>query len=608
MPGVKQRIEIQEAKKRKAAGHEGLKESNLQRKLLHLWAMGKLSSTGLQELAHAATADGVSQPEMVELSALGVFGQHANNCHRDLLRLLAKKLKQSKYGGLKESPVLTIPVPALDPKEETPETTVPCHLVLPHLLAWQLFESYPEMVPNVFGLHKLKNFWQGLKKDDPRLWEAGLEKSCHNNTIPIWVHGDGVEFSTDSLMTFSWGPSLFVSPGLQESFENQMTNLSMDSSFLITAWPKSATSPETWPQIHEVITWSFQALWTGMHPEKDWKGEALPPKLERLARKPLTPQGYKFWVFNFLGDLEYYSNHLGFPHWSSHKFCWLCDCDKKLLGKNPFDFTKHPQWKLKPLQGLKQSPCTQHPLLKIPGGLPEYRVSLDVLHTIDLGVASRIAGSILHAWAFPPGCRKQDGPGNVTKVWQMLKEAYSELKTNEKFNNMTTSMFTVQEKPWSQPAKLKGHAGEIRHFIPVLAMVAWKKAHEEEAFAHMAECCHQLADFYPIISEDDFFMVRSKDAAECLKKSLQQYVWLKEFYDDGVKFTLTPKCHFAMHLADFCHYQNPRSFWTYKQESFMGYISTLGHSCSHGTRACKLSESFITKYVLALQLRVNEFI
>ena len=118
MPGVKQRVEIEEVKKRKAAGTEGLKESHLQKKLLHLWAMGKLSSTGLQELANAATADGVSQQEMVELASLGAFGQHTNNCHRDLLRLLAKKLKNSKYGGLKESPVLTITVSALDPKEE----------------------------------------------------------------------------------------------------------------------------------------------------------------------------------------------------------------------------------------------------------------------------------------------------------------------------------------------------------------------------------------------------------------------------------------------------------------------------------------------------------
>jgi len=33
--------------------------------------MGKLSSTGVQELAHAAKADGLSHPEMVELASLG---------------------------------------------------------------------------------------------------------------------------------------------------------------------------------------------------------------------------------------------------------------------------------------------------------------------------------------------------------------------------------------------------------------------------------------------------------------------------------------------------------------------------------------------------------
>ena len=178
----------------------------------------------------------------------------------------------------------------------------------------------------------------------------------------------------------------------------------------------------------------------------------------------------------------------------------------------------------------------------------------------------------------------------------MLKEAYSELKVVEKFNNLTTSMFTVQEKPWSQAAKLKGHAGEIRHFMPVLAIVAWKKAHEEEAFAHMAECCHQLADFYNIMSEDGFFTLKSKEAAECLKKALQQYVWLTEFYDDGVKFTLTPKCHFAMQHVPMA-----------KPQDFLDLQARIFHGLhQHGTRACKLSESFITKYVLALQLRVNE--
>ena len=121
---------------------------------------------------------------------------------------------------------------------------------------------------------------------------------------------------------------------------------SMDSSFLITAWPKSATASNTWVEIHEVMAWNFTALFQGTHPEVDWKGRALPANLKRLARKPITPEGHSFWVFNFLGDLKYYANHLGLPHWQSKKFCWLCDCEKGNPLKNPFDFTSEPGYEI----------------------------------------------------------------------------------------------------------------------------------------------------------------------------------------------------------------------------------------------------------------------
>jgi hypothetical protein len=54
-----------------------------------------------------------------------------------------------------------------------------------------------------------------------------------------------------------------------------------------------------------------------------------------------------------------------------------------------------------------------------------------VLHTLDLGVSARLAGSILHAWTFPPESRKEDGAGNAAKVWAILKEAYAELGIKE---------------------------------------------------------------------------------------------------------------------------------------------------------------------------------
>ena len=274
----------------------------------------------------------------------------------------------------------------------------------------------------------------------------------------------------------------------------------------------------------------------------------------------------------------------------------------------PYDFTDSPGWQLKSFQGLKESPCTNHTLFTIPGGLPEYRACLDVLHTLDLGVTVRLAGSILHAWTLPPGSKKKDVPGNAAKIWAMLKEAYAEFDIEEKYNNMVVSMFCAAEKPFSQPAKLRGHVGEIRHFIHALALVAWKKANDCQAFAHMAECCHHLSKFYSIIADHDFFMKSAEEAEECLKESMVHYIWLHNHFDDGVRFTLTPKCHFLAHIALMLHFQNPATCWTYKQESFMGYIATLGHSCSHGTRAVRLSESFITKYILALQLRVNDMV
>lgn len=218
--GIHQKVEIEECKKRKSEDCQGLKEGhNLSKKLLHLWSLGKLSAAGLKELAHASTSDVLQSPDIMELSGLGTFGTYPNNCHIDLLRLLKNNLKKSKQGGLKESPTFSIQVPALDAKEENPKTMATCHMVLPHLLVWQLFESYTQLAPSLFGLQKLQAFWAGLKPNDPRLWGWGLEESQKKKTIPLWLHGDGVEFSTDTLLTFSWGPPLFAPQGLKESQE-----------------------------------------------------------------------------------------------------------------------------------------------------------------------------------------------------------------------------------------------------------------------------------------------------------------------------------------------------------------------------------------------------
>ena len=103
-----------------------------------------------------------------------------------------------------------------------------------------------------------------------------LEKDWKNTTIPLFIHGDGVEFqSRDSLLVFSWGGLL-----------NRMSS-SLESHFLLAAFPKSFTSnflkkealekgpleKGTWPPTWEVLEWSFEALAAGRHPSSHGSDE-----------------------------------------------------------------------------------------------------------------------------------------------------------------------------------------------------------------------------------------------------------------------------------------------------------------------------------------------
>ena len=56
-------------------------------------------------------------------------------------------------------------------------------------------------------------FWESINENDPRLQmiykEANLQRNYLCHAIPIWLHGDGVEFVDGrSIMTLSWAQLL----------------------------------------------------------------------------------------------------------------------------------------------------------------------------------------------------------------------------------------------------------------------------------------------------------------------------------------------------------------------------------------------------------------
>jgi len=122
-------------------------------------------------------------------------------------------------------------------------------------------------VDEILGVPVLENFWQSVKADDPhRQFGAMPPVEKYRSAVPIYIHGDGVEYQDrDSIKALHWGSvAASLSP--------------LVSGFLIAAFPKSCTGTEqdsmesTWQNICRTIVHSLQACVEGTWPERDSAG------------------------------------------------------------------------------------------------------------------------------------------------------------------------------------------------------------------------------------------------------------------------------------------------------------------------------------------------
>jgi len=592
----KMRRQDQESEQRPRGGDSaGRPESCLALTLLRLWSEGSLSAMALQRLAHAAHTDGLAHPQLAELSCLGAWGRQPSHCHRDLTAKLLKEVNIAE--------AVRVQVPCLDSKLEPPYTDQgQCSMMLPHLTLASLAAEYPEQLHAMMGLDSVDAFWHKMLPGDPRLVGNPVLAVDRSKVVAMWIHGDGVEFSTDSLLTLSTGSCLTVQG-------------SMDSSLFCAAWPKSATADVkkhaggTWPVIFKMLAWSFVAMWEGTHPLVDHNGLAFEDgsAMHLLAGKPLCPSGWRFLVWQLVGDLEYYANVLKLPHWNKDEFCWWCNGSKSNPGRNVYDFRDNPGWAMHSVPDMLASAPSVHPFFtEIPGCAPALRPAHDMLHSVEFGLTSRLVGSVLHCWAFPADGPATRAPARISEVWQQVKQAYSDLAVEERLNNLTVGMFSNAERPWAASPELKPHAAELRHLVPALAVVARLRRDGSEVAGHICIALESLAGFYLVCEGQDMFMepAAAEAAFQHMKVCLRGYAWLHLQYEDTVRFPLFPKLHHCYHLAWFCRWQNPRSNWTYKNEDWVGKIATIAHSCSHGMKTVKLTHSLVEKYRIMLHLRM----
>ena len=567
--------------------------SNLATKLLSLWAHGKLSAVEVQKLSNLATLDGCSHPEVATLGAAGNFGEQPGNCHRALVRSFCNQLSVPEPG--------LVTCKCFDPKTSK-IIGEDVAIFYPHLMFSALAESYPEVFQRLFKLHELPEFWeQTLARDDDRLVNhpATLEKGWEQVTIPLFTHGDGVEYeSRDSLMVWSFGPLLS-----QEQ--------SLDSHLLMAAWPKSCTCKDTWPQLWKELAWSFKALAKGQHPTHDADGNPLKKGSPFWVKKgkPLAP-GLKAIVWCIEGDHEFFSNSLGLPHWRNASPCWNCDCTQA-AGEKPYN-KLHPwdQFTEVDHSWAQAFPSSEHPLLTEVPGNSSRLLRGDALHILfTKGLYGHLLGSILHylCW-YDEGAHQATKPADrLGIIFKEVQAVYTDKEVTCRLTNLVLSMFTDPKKPWANWANLSCKGGEGKHLAPCLLEVLKNILDfSKPEHSHMLKCLEHVCQAVAIWDSAGTFLTKAefKKSWQLAQDAMKEYQWLNAWSEDCGRssFHIVIKHHTFLHLAKDAWYLNPRVFWCFKAEDCVGHISTVTHSVSMGVKATKISQKLAIKYRILLHL------
>jgi hypothetical protein len=579
-------------------------ESPLATKLLCLWAHGLLAAVVIQELAHLAILEGAQHPELAQLAKCGNFGETPGNVSKAVVTSFCKSVEIAGS--------MDIPVQCIDPKTSVQEE-VKAAMFMPHMMFWTLATQYAAQFALLFCLKDLEKFWTAAEATgDDRLAGHPMtsKRDWRQKCIPLFLHGDGVEFQLrDSMLVWSWGCLLSLFSAL-------------DSHLLIALFPKSCTCLETWPPLMKWLVWSFKALLAGVHPTRDpdnkpfAKGSPYFP----LQGQPLAPGGFRGVLWSIQGDHEFFSNVLKLPHWNNYMPCWECDCtqDKDSDGL-PAPLQKvfraiqpqFQQWVYVDTKEAAANPRSQHPIFSIPG-VTSRIVRGDGLHIMfTKGIFAHLLGSVLHymCWQDPPGSRQKVKPcKRLSIIFERVQSFYRDHQTPTRLTNLKISMFSVETKPWVAHPFLNSKAAESKHLAPaVLAVCKEILDSESPVDQHIVtalESMCMLVDLFDKASVVLSFVEHR--TALCLAESfLDDYTWLHKWAleKERLHFHIVMKFHTFWHLVQNSKFLNPRFHWCFKSEEFVGRISRLANSVSMGVRSTKLSLKVSPKYRILMHLR-----
>lgn len=549
--GLRRRLE-----KSAGASSQETGDKSLYKTLKKNWALGKISSPLVQEIAEGAEKAGATG--LSKTASAGSSGRNPQHLQRALISVFGKPV------GAPDFEWFTIPL-------KSGRLAHP--FLLPHLWFASLFAFCPNLFRNaVTGISgSARAFWTLFSETDFVKKHPCLPRPEWDRIIPVGFHGDGGSFSRhDGMYVFTWNSLLG-------------SGTTVSKRFLMTVVKTSEIIAETFPAVLAILAWSFNVLLTGIYPEIGPMGEALVGGGAWLA------QGLKGCLNQIRGDWEFQCSINNLPKWShAENMCWMC----KAAAHGLLTFTNFcatAPWRptrrthesyVRELRRLgKQLPV----LFQIVVGLRLECIMIDVMHTVDQGVASHVFGNVF--WL----CVSQHcfgGTSLETNIERLNKEINKFYKSFPAISKIQGKLSSERLRSASGYPKLKSKAAATRYLAPFVLQLARKYLSPT-----VIAVCELLTRFYDLINEESMFL--SAAAKHEIPKlglafsELYSQLATESFAAGELFWKVTPKHHLFQHLCEWqaISYGNPRFYWVYADEDLVGKLIECARSCHPKTMA-----------------------
>ena len=153
-------------------------------------------------------------------------------------------------------------------------------------------------------------------------------------------------------------------------------------------------------------------------------------------------------------------------------------------------------------------------------------------------------------------------------------------------------------------------AAETRHLVPIIQII-WrgKRAVGDPHDDLVSEVLDGLVGCYVCQDAAEWTLDMRDTMVEHLDSMAESYQQLSSMALHAVPvkrlWNEVPKHHYTMHLRLQCTWGNPRTWWCYPAEDYLGIVSKLTASCTKGTATTEVVRKAVKKWMFGMMYRLR---